>query len=254
MSKAIKHHSFPWEVSSRLQVDVNNALSLAQHFTLFKIRISRCWTLAISDSSFSFDAILPFLGDRVIFHRAGTDRSFPARSAGCSLVPMLRVPEAQQTAVSRRRCQGWGCNWKWSWTRRADWARVQRSTAPGPQGGAFRCWPQGTLYQGALSPGRLPPPFASSISPESARHATPRSFFGWGLPAALWFSSASQPGLSAPFLLFLDWVPPPSIPSSTQALLLPLAKVPAAQPLFSAEGPRLPFSLPAAPSCSFLCP
>lgn len=58
---------------------------------------------------------------------------------------------------------------------------------------------------------RLPPP---SISPDFKPGApAPRPFSGWGNSRPLsGFTPSSQAGLSAPSLLFLDWLPPPTPP------------------------------------------
>lgn len=58
---------------------------------------------------------------------------------------------------------------------------------------------------------RLPP---LSISPGSQPGApAPRPFSGWGSPGPLsGFTPSWQLGLPAPSLLFLDWLPPCSVP------------------------------------------
>lgn len=99
---------------------------------------------------------------------------------------------------------------------------------------------------------RLPPP---SISPESQPGApAPGFFFGWEAPGRSLVSLLPRSlGSQLPF--FFSWTgshPLRSPSFSSGSLLLPLARVPAAQPLFSAEGPRLPFSLPGVPPILFL--
>ena len=92
---------------------------------------------------------------------------------------------------------------------------------------------------------RLPLP---SLSPESHPGAlAPRRFSGWGSSRLLsGFAPSSQPGLPAPSLVFLGWVPPPSDPFLNRRLPASLRPVPAPQSLSSAKSPSLPssFSFP----------
>lgn len=88
------------------------------------------------------------------------------------------------------------------------------------------------------------PPFPRNLSPARLH---PGPSLGGEAPGRCLVSLLPRSlGSQLPF--FFSWSgshPLRSPSSSSGSLLLPLARVPAAQPLFSAEGPRLPFSLPA---------